>query len=210
MPELLSEHLASAATPLAIPSLLQGPHDPIVYFLGHRDRIKIGFTTNLKKRVNALALRPGSILLALDGSADLEQALHARFAPAQVGDTEWFDSTPEIRHYIDNRSTWAHGLARRGPLDNQRRPTLERASTNAERAVLLADLAEVLGSEPRMRTREALQRLVENAPATYRSWTFRDLTQVLRAANSPPRTYQGFPVVDRQSVHTALAAQQSQ
>ncbi|MET7924749.1 GIY-YIG nuclease family protein [Streptomyces sp. NPDC005349] len=210
MPELLRDHLASAARPLSTVDLLQGPHDDIVYFIAHRDRVKIGFTSNLKKRVNALALRPDSILLALDGGLDLERALHTRFASARVADTEWFENTSEIRDYIATRDVATLGPARRIPLDTQRRPTPERSSTEAERAALLTDLAEVLGDEPRMRTREALHRLVEHSPAAYRSWTFRDLTQVLRAANASPRTYQGFPVVDRQSIHTALAARQSQ
>lgn len=126
VPDVLRAHLASAARPVAIDQLLQGRHDPIVYFIAHGERVKIGFTSNLKGRVNALALRPDSVLLALNGGSDLEGALHDRFAVDRVDDTEWFELSPEIAHYIQDRRREVPQQAGRAAADGGSAPTRSR------------------------------------------------------------------------------------
>lgn len=211
VPEVLRGQLASAAQPVAISQLLQGPHDPIVYFIAHGQRVKIGFTGNLKKRVTALALRPDSILLALDGGLDLERALHVRFDAERVDDTEWFELTPRIRHYIKGREGETPRRVRRAQSDVQRRMVVSgRDSTEAERVALLADLADLIGEAPRMRTRDALRCLAQRSPDVYGDWNFRDLTQVLRAAGAPPYMSNGLATIARQEVLAALEANRSQ
>lgn len=76
-------------------------HEPIVYFLRVGDRVKIGYTTNLRTRITALALRPDNVVLLLVGGRDLEQDLHMRFGNARLGETEWFRLTSEVANYID-------------------------------------------------------------------------------------------------------------
>lgn len=204
MPDVLRDQMANTAQPVEVDRLLQGGHGPIVYFIAHGDRVKIGFTSNLKKRVNGLALRPGSILLALDGGVDLERSLHARFADARVDDTEWFENTTPLAQYIEDRKRQAPRRARQVIPNARSRVAARQEPTRAEQVALLNDLVEILGEAPRLRTQEALQLLAERSPNTYRSWTFQDLTRVLRAAGAPPYPYQGRASIARQRVLDAL------
>ncbi|SCK37132.1 DNA segregation ATPase FtsK/SpoIIIE, S-DNA-T family [Streptomyces sp. WMMB 714] len=72
----------------------------------------------------------------------------------------------------------------------------------------LGDIAAVLGSEPRMRTQEVLQRLAQRDPEQYRGWTFANLTAVLEGADAPPKkTDGGRMYVIRAAVLEALADQ---
>lgn len=78
-----------------------GPHPSAVYFLTNGNRVKIGYTTNIKSRVGAFALREQDVLLLLRGGVDLEQALHRRFARERVSKTEWFEMTHRIAGFIE-------------------------------------------------------------------------------------------------------------
>lgn len=75
-------------------------HDPIVYFIRNGSRIKIGWTTNLTARLSSLALPRSAVELRLDGGPELETVMHARFARARVGRTEWFEATAELEAFI--------------------------------------------------------------------------------------------------------------
>ena len=97
------DDLVETAFATPIEGLLGGVHDSVVYFVANGGRVKIGYTTNLKSRISALALRTDSVLLALPGGAELERALHTRFAEHRNGDTEWFEMSPEIFHYASVR-----------------------------------------------------------------------------------------------------------
>lgn len=86
---------------LDVSSLLSaGGHEPIVYFIQHGERIKIGTTRNLRGRIAALSLRADDALLALKGDESFEGALHTHFSSLRIGDTEWFNEAPELRQYI--------------------------------------------------------------------------------------------------------------
>jgi hypothetical protein len=82
-----AERPTNAATPWPIPPR---KHQPLVYLLRNGNRIKIGTTTELKRRIRTLALRPENVVLLLDGGQQLERELHRRFARLRIGDTEWF------------------------------------------------------------------------------------------------------------------------
>jgi len=209
VPGVLRDQMASEAQPVEMDHLLQGGHDPVVYFITHGDRVKIGFTSNLKKRINGLTLRPDSVLLVLTGGPDLERALHARFAADRFDDTEWFQLSPQIKRYIEDRNRQTHRQGERAAPEERRRVVVHKEPTESEQLALLGDLVEILGDSPRMRTQEALQRLAERAPDTYRSWTFQDLTRVLRAAGAPPYPYQGRVSVARHRVLEALSTHRS-
>lgn len=75
-------------------------HDPLVYFIRNGDRVKIGWTTNLRQRLSALALPQDSVALTIPGASAEETALHHRFARARIGRSEWFTATQEIEAYI--------------------------------------------------------------------------------------------------------------
>jgi hypothetical protein len=82
---------------------LTGVHGARVYFVRNGDRVKIGYSTNLRGRLDALYLRPDAVLLLLVGGKDLEGALHRHFAGYRVPNTEWFRYTKEIKAYISGK-----------------------------------------------------------------------------------------------------------
>jgi hypothetical protein len=82
---------------------LTGTHGARVYFVRNGDRVKIGYTTNLRSRLDALCLRTDAVLLLLGGGKDLEGALHRYFAEHRVPNTEWFRYAPEIKAYISEK-----------------------------------------------------------------------------------------------------------
>lgn len=84
---------ASLVNPeLARPSAKYPPpqppaHAPVVYYLLFSDRVKIGTTTNLKKRLKAIA--HDQVLATEPGGYDVEGERHKQFAKLHFGN-EWF------------------------------------------------------------------------------------------------------------------------
>jgi hypothetical protein len=78
-------------------------HDPVVYFLRNGNRVKIGWTTNLRGRVSSLSLSlslPMSAVLAtVPGGPAEETGMHGRFASAHI-EHEWFEFTPDIEAFV--------------------------------------------------------------------------------------------------------------
>lgn len=68
-----------------------------VYFAARGGHIKIGISTNVQHRMQALGTE---LLASFPGSFRDEQAMHRRFAEFSVGG-EWFLDVPEIRDLID-------------------------------------------------------------------------------------------------------------
>lgn len=98
------DDLVATATATPVEDLLHGVHDSVVYFIANGGRVKIGYTTNLKSRLSALALRSDAVLLTLQGGPELERALHARFTQYRNGNTEWFELSPEVFRYASARN----------------------------------------------------------------------------------------------------------
>jgi hypothetical protein len=82
-------------------------HDPVVYFIRNGSRIKIGWTTNLKGRLQTLSLPQDSVELTIPGGPSEEDWLHQKFHGARVGRSEWFEVCPEIEAFIEQRKASA-------------------------------------------------------------------------------------------------------
>jgi hypothetical protein len=81
-----------------------GKHAPVVYFIRNGNRIKIGTTTELKRRIRTLALRAENVALLVDGGQQLERAFHRQFADLRVGSTEWFAHEGLLAEFITQQS----------------------------------------------------------------------------------------------------------
>jgi hypothetical protein len=78
-------------------------HEPLVYILRNGNRAKIGWTTNLKRRIEQLSLPPSAVMATMPGGPAEEAELHARFASSRVHDRyEWFEVTPELEAFTDS------------------------------------------------------------------------------------------------------------
>src|SRR5207302_519728 len=76
-------------------------HEPVVYFPRNGNRVKIGWTTNLRGRVSSLSLSlPMSAVLAtVPGGPAEETDIHGRFASAHIGG-KWFEFTPDLEAFV--------------------------------------------------------------------------------------------------------------
>ena len=76
----------------------------VVYFvLSGDNRIKIGTSANVEKRLEALQTSSAtrlSLLLTVPGGVDMETELHRRFRTIRESG-EWFKGTPELRSFIE-------------------------------------------------------------------------------------------------------------
>jgi hypothetical protein len=81
-----------------------GKHAPLVYFIRNGNRMKIGTTTELKRRIRTLALRPENVTLLVDGDQRREREYHKQFADLRVGRTEWFTYEGALADYVHAES----------------------------------------------------------------------------------------------------------
>ncbi len=65
----------------------------VVYFLRCGERLKIGTTTDLQKRLKGLP--PGDLLGTIPGGVDVEREMHHRFRGHLI-QGEWFMATPTV------------------------------------------------------------------------------------------------------------------
>lgn len=86
------------------------------------------------------------------------------------------------------------------------RLTARTTPSGSEHTDPLADIASVVGDQPRMLTRGVLQRLAAHNPHAYHGWTLRDLTACLARHGVAPHKSNGRMVIDATRIHTALAA----
>jgi S-DNA-T family DNA segregation ATPase FtsK/SpoIIIE len=70
----------------------------------------------------------------------------------------------------------------------------------------LADILAALGTSPRMRTQEVLQRLTARDEAYYRECKNGDLKEFIEGFDAEPHKSEGVMVVDRKKVVDALAS----
>lgn len=78
----------------------KNPYAPVgeVYFMRFGDRVKIGFTTNLRKRLQGV---PNDELLAsMPGSHHTETKTHQQFAHLRIVG-EWFSMGPDLMEFIE-------------------------------------------------------------------------------------------------------------
>lgn len=87
----------------------------VVYVIERGDgQVKIGFTTDLSRRMSEYNEGRARLVAFCDGDLALEGALHARFSASRIGRTEFFERTPEIDQWIQSltpvsRDTFANG-----------------------------------------------------------------------------------------------------
>lgn len=75
---------------------------PCVYAVRTPERlIKIGFTTNLDRRIRQFGSVWADVLIALPGTLEDEAALHARFEPYLARGREYYYPCREIVEWID-------------------------------------------------------------------------------------------------------------
>jgi hypothetical protein len=76
------------------------PTDPVVYYLMIDGLVKIGFASNIAKRLASYP--PNSRLLGTEpGGRDLESTRHREFAEYLSAGREWFTPGPRLRHHIE-------------------------------------------------------------------------------------------------------------
>lgn len=71
----------------------------VVYFIRMGDMIKIGYTSDLIRRVQQLSLTMGHVLATVPGASFLEQQMHDKFAALREHG-EWFRAEPPLLDYI--------------------------------------------------------------------------------------------------------------
>lgn len=81
-----------------------GKHTPLVYFISNGNRMKIGTTTELKRRIRTLALRPENVALLVDGDHRREREYHQQFAEHRIGKTEWFAYEGTLAAYVHDQA----------------------------------------------------------------------------------------------------------
>jgi hypothetical protein len=142
VPDVLAEtmrQLATAQTPKTLPDderdalvagahaldlrayLNVGMHGPIVYFIENGDRVKIGFSTNLRARIQAFALQEKNVLMILGGGLTMERALHSVFAADRIDATEWFRKSEQLVAFIDAKLAVLDGQRSRTAQSHQRK-----------------------------------------------------------------------------------------
>lgn len=95
-------HGLESATRKDTPTSIARELGPCVYAVRTPDRlIKIGYTTDLDRRIRGFGSVWDDVLLALPGTPNDEAALHARFAPYLARGREYYFPTIEIRQWIN-------------------------------------------------------------------------------------------------------------
>jgi hypothetical protein len=78
---------------------LPAPRVDIVYYLGYRDRVKIGTTLNPRQRF--AAIRHDEVLAFERGDRMREQLRHTQFSAERLERSEWFRRSPGLDAHID-------------------------------------------------------------------------------------------------------------
>jgi hypothetical protein len=100
-----------AEPPAAKWTVPAGKHAPYVYFIRNGNRMKIGTTTELKRRIRTLALRAENIALLFEGDQRREREFHKQFADHRIGTTEWFAYEGDLAEFVHAETA---RLARKG------------------------------------------------------------------------------------------------
>lgn len=121
-----------------------------------------------------------------------------------------FTATPGLLRSFFVPQADAHRVTQRAlELREQRGITAAPVAERVERDPL-ADIAAVLGDEPKLKTQDVLQRLVERDRAHYGGWTFADLTGYLSEYGAEPRKIGGYMYVRATLIREALTERDSE
>jgi len=78
---------------------LPPPRVDVVYYLGFRDRVKIGTSANPRQRFQALRFE--AVLAFERGDRRLEHRRHEQFAEERAAGSEWFEASDRLRQHVD-------------------------------------------------------------------------------------------------------------
>jgi len=95
--------VVAGARPKPVGAHMGGAHGPVVYFADTGVRIKIGTSTNLRKRLRSLSLQENDVVLLLQGGLMLERALHDTFKKERIDSTEWFAKSDRLMKFIQSK-----------------------------------------------------------------------------------------------------------
>lgn len=130
--DLSDEDRICHARVLSIPTALAGSHEDAVYFIRNGNRVKIGYTTNLSRRLMALSQRRQDVVLLLAGDRKLEAALHRYFRRERLFLTEWFEYTGELERFLQAQEVQVEELRK----ESLRKPRAETVEVRPELAIL--------------------------------------------------------------------------
>lgn len=116
----------------------------MIYFVKHTDYVKIGFTDNIRNRLNDLQVScPVKLKLLglIEGGLNEESAHHEKFKHL-LSSGEWFNYTQELEDYVtslDRGLMWKYGFDhyKRSPIGEIRRCRLEKNLSLEELGQLL-------------------------------------------------------------------------
>lgn len=76
------------------------PKDGTIYYLEHDGHIKIGWTSDLRRRMRQFP--PGAALLATEpGTQSDERKVHRKFKVHRTHGNEWFAAVPSLKHHVE-------------------------------------------------------------------------------------------------------------
>ncbi|WP_327594656.1 GIY-YIG nuclease family protein [Streptomyces chartreusis] len=169
------------------PLRLDSHHPACVYLIGRGDRLKIGYSTHMARRLGDLHAEAADVLLLLAGGRRLESALHERYADFRVGNTEWFTRAQCLEDFVQQgrhrplvaaepprtRTAPVHTLVRY-PVDVDPEELLEvatRAYRQGERGVHLSEIVAAFRAQgvPALWSLAELGRAYEAAGVTVRA-----------------------------------------
>lgn len=118
----------------------------MIYFVKVNDKVKIGFSDNLKKRLSALQVSSAyklEVLLIIDGDYEKESELHQQFREYR-NSGEWFDLSDPIEAFIeDNRQNdrrYEFGFVNNMLLSNNQLSRIKK-----EKHMCLSDVGNLIG-----------------------------------------------------------------
>lgn len=75
------------------------------------DRIKIGTSRELKRRLASMRVRPADLLAVEPGDVERERERHDQFRHLRQGRLEEFTTSPELEAHIEDvRQSWGHPM----------------------------------------------------------------------------------------------------
>jgi S-DNA-T family DNA segregation ATPase FtsK/SpoIIIE len=149
------------------------------------------------------AYRAGHRATELIPGTDRGTAVVKGFTGARSEILQWYflsvdegndDVTPLIERSLEAIERRGKGL-----------PGAGRPAPVVERVDPLADIADALGTDKRVRTTDLLARLHERNLSAYGSWGPRELATCLDEAGVRPVSVKGYPTVRAEDVHEAIA-----
>lgn len=142
----------AGASPRPVSAHMGGAHAPVVYFGDAGERVKIGFSTNLRNRIRSLSLQEKDVILLLQGGLTLERALQDSFAKERIDSTEWFAKSDRLMTFIQSKQADLGTQQQRKVRHQYRKHTVVPAASvpvgRGERVKIVRGLIDGVGGNP--------------------------------------------------------------